>query len=127
MQTALIILHVIISLLLIIAVILQKGKGAEMGAAFGVGSSSPVFGPKGPTPFLAKVTVVLATIFFVNSIALTLIMGKPKYVKAMMKLPASERNLPVKRGVAPTKVPVKGKKPRGSKIMVPQESGNGTK
>ncbi|NPA15229.1 MAG: preprotein translocase subunit SecG, partial [Deferribacteres bacterium] len=57
MQTALIVLHVIICLLLIVCVILQKGKGAEMGAAFGVGSSSAVFGPKGPTPFLAKVTV----------------------------------------------------------------------
>ncbi len=85
METALIVLHVIVCILLIVVVILQRGKGAEMGAAFGVGSSSTVFGPKGPTPFLAKVTVVLAVIFFLNSIALTIIVGKPKYVRAVQK------------------------------------------
>ncbi len=106
MQTALIVLHVIICVLLIVSVILQKGKGAEMGAAFGVGSSSAVFGPKGPTPFLAKVTVVLAVLFFINSIALTLLMGKPKYVKAMMRLPEQTKQHSVKVPLPPKHPPV---------------------
>ncbi len=106
MQAALIVLHVIICVLLIVSVILQKGKGAEMGAAFGVGSSSAVFGPKGPTPFLAKVTVILAVLFFINSIALTLLMGKPKYVKAMMHLPEQTKQQSVKVPLPPKHPPV---------------------
>ncbi|GEM_PF-4180483 len=107
MQTALIVLHVIICLLLIVCVILQKGKGAEMGAAFGVGSSSAVFGPKGPTPFLAKVTVFLGVLFFVNSIALTLLMGKPRYVNAMTDLPKQvKEHKPAKMPLPPKHPPV---------------------
>lgn len=90
METALIVLHVIICILLVVVVILQKGKGAEMGAAFGVGSSSAVFGPKGPTPFLAKVTVGLATLFFINSLVLAIVVGKPKYAKAIKAVPVVE-------------------------------------
>ncbi len=110
METALIVLHVIVCLLMIVVVILQRGKGAEMGAAFGVGSSSAVFGPKGPTPFLAKVTVVLAVIFFANSIALTILVGKPKYVKAVEqaipKVRVEKRTVP-----APAAPPASAGKP----------------
>ncbi|BAT71694.1 preprotein translocase subunit SecG [Thermosulfidibacter takaii ABI70S6] len=109
METALIVLHVIVCLLLIVAVILQKGKGAEMGAAFGVGSSSAVFGPKGPTPFLAKVTVVLAIVFFVNSIALTIIVGKPRFVKAVEKaIPEVKTEQKVHQKKFPLKITVNG-------------------
>lgn len=119
METALIVLHVIVSLLLIVVVILQKGKGAEMGAAFGVGSSSAVFGPKGPTPFLAKMTVVLAIIFFVNSIALTVIVGKPKYVKAVEKaipkVKVEEKSTPNPLKVTVNSTPAHGKTTNGTK------------
>ncbi len=117
METALIVLHVIVCLLLIVVVILQKGKGAEMGAAFGVGASSAVFGPKGPTPFLAKATVVLAVIFFINSIALTILVGKPKYVKAV------EKAIPEVKVEKVQKAPAKPKPPLKVKV---KSSGNGT-
>ena len=121
METALMVLHVIVCLLLIVAVILQRGKGAEMGAAFGVGSSSAVFGPRGPTPFLAKVTVVLAVIFFVNSIALTILVGKPKYVKAVeraipkVEVKAQKRQppLPPANTTAPKEEAAKEEQPNG--------------
>ena len=129
METALIVLHVIVCLLLIVVVILQRGKGAEMGAAFGVGSSSAVFGPKGPTPFLAKVTVVLAVIFFLNSIALTIIVGKPKYVKAVQEaIPKVSVEKKVEKKKPLPKINLPEAKPNKSvKKPNPEEpKGNGT-
>ena len=57
MYTLLVIIHVIVCLLMIGAILLQSGKGAEIGAAFG-GSSQTVFGSRGPANFLSKFTVV---------------------------------------------------------------------
>ena len=73
MYIALSILHVIIASGLIIIVLLQSGKGADIGAAFGGGSSQTVFGGRGAATFLSKATTVLAILFMVMSIALTLL------------------------------------------------------
>ncbi len=131
METALIVLHVVICVLLIVVVILQKGKGAEMGATFGVGSSSAVFGPKGPTPFLAKVTVVLAVIFFLNSIALTILVGKPKYMKAVERaIPEVkvEKAKPAKKPAGgPLKVEVKKEAPGKASPAKGGKEGAGSK
>ena len=59
-------LHVIVCIALILIVLLQKGKGAEMGAAFG-GSSQAVFGGAGASSFLTKITTAAAVIFMVTS------------------------------------------------------------
>jgi len=72
MFIALSILHVIIALGLILVVLLQSGKGADIGAAFGGGSSQTVFGGRGAATFLSKLTTVLAVLFMVMSIVLTL-------------------------------------------------------
>jgi preprotein translocase subunit SecG len=69
MWVALVILHVIVGLALILIVLLQTGKGAEMGAAFG-GSSQTLFGSAGPGTFLGKLTTVAAVIFMCTSLAL---------------------------------------------------------
>ena len=61
MYTATVILHLIVCFLMIAAILLQAGKGAEIGAAFG-GSSQTVFGSRGPGTFLSKVTVAAAII-----------------------------------------------------------------
>jgi preprotein translocase subunit SecG len=66
MQLVLVFLHIVVCIALIMIVLLQKGKGASMGAAFG-GSSQTVFGSAGATPFLHKVTVAAAIIFMVLS------------------------------------------------------------
>lgn len=72
MQSFLLSLHVFISLALIGLVLLQHGKGADAGAAFGAGGASgTLFGSRGATPFLVKLTAVLAVLFFVSSLTLT--------------------------------------------------------
>jgi len=65
-----IIIHVIVCLALIMIVLLQTGKGAGIGAAFG-GSSQTVFGSSGAAPFLAKLTAAAAIIFMLTSLGLT--------------------------------------------------------
>ena len=73
MYTAVAILHVLIALGLILVVLLQSGKGADIGAAFGGGSSQTVFGARGGATFLSRATTVLAVLFMVLSIGLTLL------------------------------------------------------
>ena len=72
MDIILLVLHVILSLGIITLVLLQKGSGASAGAAFGGGGGGggSVFGATGASNFLSKTTAVLATVFFMNSLAL---------------------------------------------------------
>lgn len=63
------VVHILVSLALIFVVLLQKGSGADMGAAFG-GSSQSVFGARGSGSFLGKMTAGLATIFMLSSLSL---------------------------------------------------------
>ena len=63
-------LHVIFCLVMILAILLQTGKGGGMGSAFGGGGSSTVFGPRGPGSFIAKLTGVIAALFMVTSMLL---------------------------------------------------------
>ena len=76
MTTVLIVLHVIVCFLLIAVVLLQRGKGAEMGAVFGGGASSTVFGSRGAGNFLTKLTTGSAIIFMVTSFSLSYIMTR---------------------------------------------------
>lgn len=71
MQQIILIIHVLASISLIVLVLLQHGKGADVGAAFGSGASNTMFGSAGSTPFLVKVTGALAAIFFMTSLGLT--------------------------------------------------------
>ena len=72
MYTLLVIVHVIVCLLMIGAILLQSGKGAEIGAAFG-GSSQTVFGSRGPANFLSKFTVITAFVFMFTSLSLAIL------------------------------------------------------
>ena len=72
METLLIIIHIVVCLFLIGIVLLQHGKGADIGATFG-GSSQSLFGTEGPVPLLNKVTTLSAVIFMVTSVALAYI------------------------------------------------------
>jgi len=71
LESSLLILHVIVAFGICALVLLQHGKGADMGAAFGSGSSGSLFGASGSANFLSRSTAVLATIFFVSSLGLT--------------------------------------------------------
>jgi len=70
MQTVFLVVHVLVSVALIALVLLQQGKGADMGAAFGSGASATVFGARGSSSFLTRSTAILATIFFLTSVSL---------------------------------------------------------
>ncbi len=69
-QTIVLSAHTVIALLIIALVLLQKGKGAEAGAAFGSGASDTVFGAKGSSNFFSRATAILATAFFISSLSL---------------------------------------------------------
>ena len=96
MYTVTVILHLIVCFLMIAAILLQAGKGAEIGAAFG-GSSQTVFGSRGPGTFLSKVTVAAAIIFMLTSLSLALL-SKQENVASVIDVPATS-------GEAPSPVP----------------------
>lgn len=70
MQTAILIIHVAVSIILMGMVLIQSGKGASVGAAFGSGGAQTVFGARGPATFFQKMTIVLAATFLFTSITL---------------------------------------------------------
>ena len=72
-QTTVLIVHTLIALGIIALVLLQRGKGAEAGAAFGAGASGTVFGARGSTNFFSRTTAILATGFFATSLTLAYI------------------------------------------------------
>jgi preprotein translocase subunit SecG len=85
-------IHVIIAVCLIAMVVVQQGKGANMGAAFGSGASQTVFGSRGSGSFLLKITMSFAFLFFATSIALNHI-STAEY-KQSKQLPVQQLPLP---------------------------------
>lgn len=76
MEILILILHVLVGTGVIVLVLLQHGKGADMGAAFGSGSAGSLFGSSGSANFLSRTTAVLAAVFFVTSLGLTYLSSK---------------------------------------------------
>lgn len=76
MQQILLVIHVLIAAGIIGLILMQQGKGADMGAAFGAGASGTVFGSRGSANFLTRATAVLATLFFISSLTLFIIAAK---------------------------------------------------
>ena len=70
MSLFLIIIHIVVSIALIMIVLLQTGKGADMGAAFGGGGSQTLFGSTGASTFLSKATTAAAVVFMLTSLGL---------------------------------------------------------
>jgi len=85
MRDVLTIVHVLVCVSLIGFVLIQHGKGADAGAAFGSGASSTVFGSQGSGSFLTRTTAILATIFFITSLTLAYFIGKPTEVKSVLE------------------------------------------
>lgn len=84
-HTLLLICHVLIGALIIGLVLVQRGKGAETGAAFGAGASATVFGAKGSANFLSRSTAVLASLFFVTSLSLAYIGSERPVVQSLVE------------------------------------------
>jgi preprotein translocase subunit SecG len=85
MYTLAVVIHVIVCFLMIGAILLQAGKGAEIGAAFG-GSSQTVFGSRGPGTFLSKVTVAAAIIFMLTSLGLAVLSKERTFSSTVIDL-----------------------------------------
>jgi len=93
MYTLAVIVHVIVCFLMIGAILLQSGKGAEIGAAFG-GSSQTVFGSRGPGTFLSKVTVGAAIIFMLTSMGLAILAKERTFSSTVIDLNRKESTTP---------------------------------
>lgn len=78
------IMHVTAAVTIIVLVLMQQGKGADMGAAFGSGSSGSVFGASGSGNFLSRTTAIVATIFFLTSLSLTYLAGSVSEEQGVM-------------------------------------------
>lgn len=70
MQQLLLVFHVLVAVALVVLILLQQGKGAEMGASFGSGASQTLFGSRGSSSFLLKLTGLFAALFFISSLVL---------------------------------------------------------
>ncbi|MBS4096253.1 MAG: preprotein translocase subunit SecG [Sulfuricella sp.] len=102
MESLLWMVHVIAAAGVIGLVLMQHGKGADMGAAFGSGASGSLFGSSGSANFLSRATAILATVFFVTSMSLTYLSAhraKPVGLMDVQK-PAVQQSAPVLPGDA---------------------------
>jgi preprotein translocase subunit SecG len=100
MTLAIAIVHITVCILLILIVLLQTGKGADIGAAFGGGSSQTLFGSAGPAGFFTKITTGVAVIFMVTSIGLAYMYSHRSGVSS------ARDNKPVKSAPAQPPTPV---------------------
>jgi len=89
MESILLVVHVLIALLIVGLIMLQQGKGAEMGASFGSGSSQTVFGASGSGNFFSRMTGILVAVFFASSMTLA-IMAKNKVDIGEPDIPVAE-------------------------------------
>ena len=89
MKLIIVFIHIAVCMALILIVLLQKGKGASMGAAFG-GSSQTVFGSAGASSFLQKITVAAAVVFMFTSLTLALLFGRGASTSVMKGVVPSE-------------------------------------
>lgn len=106
MYQLILMVHVLVALVLIGLVLIQHGKGADIGASFGSGASNTVFGSQGTGSFLFKLTGGLAMAFFITSVSLS-------YMVSTQYQKASQRAIPHQIDAPESKlpVPVEGEKP----------------
>lgn len=96
METLVWVVHVVVAVVLVGLVLLQHGKGADMGAAFGSGSAGSLFGSSGSANFLSRSTAVAATLFFITSLSLTYIYSHPAQQQGVMdRVESSAAQAPV--------------------------------
>lgn len=86
--------HILVAIVIIGLVLMQHGKGADMGAAFGSGASGSLFGATGSANFLSRTTGILAGVFFVTSLTLAYIgSNKPKTTGSLMQEPVQSQTV----------------------------------
>ncbi len=96
METIVLVVHILTAVVLVALVLMQHGKGADMGAAFGTGSAGSLFGSSGSANFLSRSTAVAAGVFFVTSLSLTYFSSHPAQQQGVMdKVNAIKKSAPV--------------------------------
>ena len=85
METLVWVVHVMTAIVLIGLVLVQHGKGADMGAAFGTGSAGGLFGSSGSASFLSRSTAIAAAVFFMTSLSLTYLYSHPASQQGVME------------------------------------------
>jgi preprotein translocase subunit SecG len=110
-ETALIGVHFLIAAALIGFILMQHGKGADMGAAFGSGASGSLFGAAGSANFLSRTTAILATVFFLSSLGLTYLATNHEAARDLM-----QQGVPPK---APSTAPKAGDLPQQAAPATP--------
>ncbi|MFO1324857.1 MAG: preprotein translocase subunit SecG [Burkholderiales bacterium] len=110
LESFLLVVHLIVAAVVCGLVLLQHGKGADMGAAFGSGSSGSLFGSAGSANFLSRTTAILAALFFVSSLGLTYLGSMHSKSPArdqgvMGDVPPAKSVEPAKPAPAPTTAP----------------------
>ncbi|MFI5296160.1 MAG: preprotein translocase subunit SecG [Thermodesulfovibrionales bacterium] len=108
MFTLILIIHIIVCFFLIFIVLVQSGKGAELGAAFG-GSSQTLFGARGAATFFSKLTTIAAVVFMITSLSLAMIEARGGSVVKRSSVTDQRKNIPQMPG-APSG-PVQGVRP----------------
>ena len=92
MYQVIIVIHVLLGLGIIGLILMQQGKGADAGAAFGTGSAGSVFGAQGAASFLSRATAIMATLFFITSLGLAMINGHKGVAFDLMSSPDAPRD-----------------------------------
>ena len=125
MYALLTILHILVCFVLITIVLLQAGKGANMGAAFG-GSSQTVFGSTGAGTFLGKLTAGVAVVFMLTSLTLTYMAAHRSSSSLMeqQKMPAAEQTIPVKIPPNANQVTIPVQTQNAAPITIPVKTGS---
>ena len=109
-------IHVLLAIAIVVLVLLQHGKGADMGAAFGTGSAGSLFGSSGAANFLSRSTAVCAGFFFATSLGLTYFYA-PKSASGVMGGGVMQ-TVPAKEGAAAS-IPAPGGSPAGNEPQKP--------
>jgi len=119
MQTVLNVFHLFLAIGLVGLVLIQHGKGADAGAAFGSGASATVFGARGSGSFLSRTTAALATLFFLTSMALAYFASQvdaPEGLMEGVEVPVSTTPAPVEAQQEVPLVPDMGSGAEGSDV-----------
>ena len=108
-------IHILVALAIIGLVLMQHGKGADMGAAFGSGASGSLFGATGSANFLSRTTAILAAVFFATSLGLAYVASaKPKTTGSVMQ--ETVQSQPVSQPATAGGEPSSGPVDAGSKV-----------
>jgi preprotein translocase subunit SecG len=119
LRTSIMVFHVILAALLVGVILVQRGKGAEVGTAFGAGAAGTVFGARGSASFLTRATAVMATLFFLTSLSLAFLSSQPVEQSSIMA-PAPQPATPATESLPP---PPAAPETEASTPATPSEAG----